>query len=61
MTIDAPTDVDRSVWKCYVGYAEGARLQTMGAILDASDTIIDPGDGEFSSKIAVVSLMMMNT
>lgn len=46
MTIDEPTDVDRSVWKCYIGYTEGNSPRTMGAILDASDTIIEPGDGE---------------
>ncbi|XP_037026242.1 uncharacterized protein LOC119067401 [Bradysia coprophila] len=44
MTIEEPTDVDRSEWKCYVGYTEGSNLRTMGAILDASDTILDPGD-----------------
>lgn len=47
MTIDEPTDVDRSEWKCYVGYTEGANLRTMGAILDASNTVLNPGDGEF--------------
>lgn len=46
MTIEEPTAVDRSEWKCYIGYSEGANLKTMGAILDASDTTTDPGDGE---------------
>lgn len=50
MTIEEPTNVDRSEWKCYIGYSEGVHLRTMGAILDASDTIIDPGDGEFTAS-----------
>lgn len=55
MTIDVPTDLDRSEWKCYVGYAEGTDLKTMGAILDASDTILDPGDGKPAIIIQVCS------
>lgn len=46
MTIEVPTDVDRSVWKCYIGYSEGTHLRTMGAIIDASEVLIIPGDGE---------------
>lgn len=49
MTIEEPTAVDRSEWKCYIGYSEGLHLKTMGAIIDASDTPIDPGDGEYIS------------
>lgn len=46
MTIEQPTDIDRSEWKCYIGYAEDTNLKTIGAVLDAGDTITDPGDGE---------------
>jgi len=44
MTIDQPTDADRSEWKCYVGCAESGSLRTIGAILDASETMIEPND-----------------
>ncbi|KAJ6639661.1 hypothetical protein Bhyg_12408 [Pseudolycoriella hygida] len=44
MTISEPTAVDRTVWKCFIGFTERTALRTMGAILDASDTVIDPGD-----------------
>lgn len=47
MTIDQPTNVDRSEWKCYVGYSDNGKLGTLGAILDASDTTPEPEDGMY--------------
>lgn len=38
MTINQPETVDRSQWKCYVGYSENNKKSTMGALLDVSST-----------------------
>lgn len=37
MTIQRPTSIDRSSWKCFIGYMEDNKLNTLGAILDATD------------------------